>query len=1518
MTIISIIFNNIANAQNFCVNAGTINDDEGHSIAQSSNGDFAVAGWTNGAGAGGQDIYVVRFDPNFNLLGTFTVGGAGDEFGYIHTISGGDFIIAGKTASWGAGFDDAYIVRINALSGAIVWTRVAGGTDNDWLHYIIETSNGDFVAVGYTVHPVDGAEIYLIRLNSAGTVLWQKRIGGAGLQEGYAVVEASNGDLVVGGLTTTGGGGKNVYVVSLNSAGTAINWTRIVGGSYVDAAFAMTLTPDGGFATAGYTLSYGQGGEDVYVVKIDNSGNLDWTAAIGGTGNDRGHAIFTNANGNLVVTGHTNSFGAGGLDFYIIELDNTNGTIITDQTAGEAGDEYAAATVPTGDGGFILGGTTSSNTLGGTDMYAVRVSPNGTLCCTHLGGGTTASGGNTFTGGVLNSLSYASTTGGNAGGNGDLNIKCCQIAITKTSTYSCSGGKIGTATVTPIGEPPYSYTWSDGQADPQATGLDQGTYTVTVTDNNGCTIIDTFQIKSVVLPLTITQVNTCTGACIGEATATLTGGTAPYDYAWSDGQATSTAVNLCSGLIEVTVTDVNGCSNSGKITITSVPPSFDDPVIGVSEEYPLTCDGEMLFSVLNPDPNLTYSWSAIGATITCPDPSCTTNVSIVWQWPGPNDMPPAGYVILTATDADGCTKTVNMLIDECCDIDIGNGCVIVNESVSELIAMGFPSGCSGTLCSSPDLFIFGKLTVDQSFTFSNLNIGMGKKAKIDIPSGTTSITLTFNDTWVHAVCDYMWDGIYVNEPDDEIKTIGTNTATCSTSVIQDALIQDAENAIVSYNGGKISATKYHFMNNYKHIIVNSYSGAANFNLSGNRIYTDYTIPMIAPHANQTGALGIEIWYNGNITVGTPGSKSALNYFRNLITGVYSNGSNINIYNNGFRDVKDIAIAVKTPLSSPATLTANIGNTAKKNYIDDCHWGIYCSGLQHSKILYNDVDSTDIGIYVVGVTSKVSAAPTQVLVQNNNVTRYHDAGIFMLEHYNNDYLKVNNNTVSNNFTDFLDDVAGSIVAWNFYASNTIGIREIRNNSVFPSTTGVGLLNFGKTTVKGNNILFNKTNADIGSTLHYGIYAYNSNNTLIENNTINRPSGYNPGSSVEPFLNGIYVWNTQNCIVNINKIYRMGRGIVFKQNTVTSQITCNLMDYCYTGIHFDNAATSNQKLNGKPSDNRWTNVQNASSYRITGNLSTQINWYYRNGWNFNPAPIDPNLSGWLSPINVNGPWACYSTPAAPPQKREQLLGPIVRNERQFSGNENENKWAERLFAYRALKYDSLLQLGAPDDTTFQNYYDTVSLNNTGKIISIRENIYRGDYAVAESENSSFIPHNRQEQNYKDVYAIYLSALDTTTLEFLPDSLQKLVLEDIACEDPLVGGEAVYSAVAILGLEPGCLTPSAKKGVAENGNMEVNNEQKDNSAHNTPLNDGEYISKIFPNPVNGSAELNYRINENSYGKVEIFDVYGKMATLIFLKPGKNKLVFENNTLPPGIYPYRISVNDTPVIIDRIVVIK
>ena len=267
----------------------------GYSVQQTTDGGFIIAGSTRSFGVGtpdGDNVYLIKTNASGDTLWTRNYGGTGIDWGNaVRQTTDGGYIIAGYTESFGAGIGDVCLIRTNA-AGDTLWTRTYGGIYDDWGYSVQQTTDGGYIITGGTASFGAGDEdVYLIKTNALGDTLWTRTYGGTDIERGYSVQQTTDGGYIFAGLTYSfGAGGADVYVIATDAQGDTL-WTRTYGGTGDDEGYSVQQTTDGGYIITGWTASFGAGGNNVYLIKTDAQGDTLWTRTYGGTGYDEGYSV---------------------------------------------------------------------------------------------------------------------------------------------------------------------------------------------------------------------------------------------------------------------------------------------------------------------------------------------------------------------------------------------------------------------------------------------------------------------------------------------------------------------------------------------------------------------------------------------------------------------------------------------------------------------------------------------------------------------------------------------------------------------------------------------------------------------------------------------------------------------------------------------------------------------------------------------------------------------------------------------------------------------------------------------------------------------------------------------------------------------------------------------------------------------------------------------------------------------------------------------------------------------------
>jgi ribosomal protein S11 len=296
---------------------GGIYGDRAYSVQQTSDGGYIVVG------AG--DAFLVKTDANGNIIWAKTYGGIYGDYAYsVQQTSDGGYIVAGGTYYIGAGSYDIFLIKTDA-NGNIIWAKTYGGTSWDYAFSVQQTSDGGYILAGVTYSFGTSYDIFLIKTDANGNIIWAKTYGGTSYDGAYSVQQTSDGGYIVAGWTYSFGGAYDIFLIKTDANGNII-WAKTYGGTYWDSAYSVQQTSDGGYIVAGTTLSFGAGSWDIFLIKTDANGNVIWAKTYGGTSDDHAFSVQQTSDGGYIVAGVTYSFGAGSADILLIKTD-ANGNI---------------------------------------------------------------------------------------------------------------------------------------------------------------------------------------------------------------------------------------------------------------------------------------------------------------------------------------------------------------------------------------------------------------------------------------------------------------------------------------------------------------------------------------------------------------------------------------------------------------------------------------------------------------------------------------------------------------------------------------------------------------------------------------------------------------------------------------------------------------------------------------------------------------------------------------------------------------------------------------------------------------------------------------------------------------------------------------------------------------------------------------------------------------------------------------------------------------------------------------
>jgi len=353
-------------------------------IRKTSDGGMAFAGNTTSFHSGGDfDFFLTKTDDAGVVEWQKLYRNAGNEFFYsMQQTSDGGYILAGQTDSNDAD-GDVFAIKTDS-QGEIVWQKTYGGTAADFASSVIETSDGGFVFYGATKSYGTGIpaqyNIIVIKVNSSGDVAWQYVYGGTAMDMPNTpdlIKQTSDGGYVFACDSVSFSGASDLWVVKLNSLG-VIEWQKVYHGLGGGASGVVVLS-GGGYLIGGDVNSFGAGDFDYWILQLTSSGEIVWQKTYGGAAYDANVNLIETSHGDYFASGNAKSFGAGDQDVWAMRLD-TSGNILWQKAYGGTGTEHVFG-IPQemNDGSFIMGAYSSSTFTEDYSPWILKVAPDGTI-----------------------------------------------------------------------------------------------------------------------------------------------------------------------------------------------------------------------------------------------------------------------------------------------------------------------------------------------------------------------------------------------------------------------------------------------------------------------------------------------------------------------------------------------------------------------------------------------------------------------------------------------------------------------------------------------------------------------------------------------------------------------------------------------------------------------------------------------------------------------------------------------------------------------------------------------------------------------------------------------------------------------------------------------------------------------------------------------------------------------------------------------------------------------------------
>jgi hypothetical protein len=1098
------------------------------------------------------------------------------------------------------------------------------------------------------------------------------------------------------------------------------------------------------------------------------------------------------------------------------------------------------------------------------------------------------------------------------------------VNVSANNLIYCSPNAILLTTIVAPNNVTYNYTWDHGPTNDKVTVSPtvNTTYTVTVENQAGCTSSASITIDIGAQPqLSIGSPSICDGDPVNLIPTTSCIG---CSFLWSDGSTNST-LNISSGSAgnyTVTITDANGCTNSATSTVTSNTPAINiiSPINVIGIPGTVTQFIQPIYSNCT---SCTYSWSTS---------ETTSSINPTIPNTGNNNYTITATNTSTTGPVCSASATVNVVLTNPYDcpqnwpelksFDFSINNTVIYPPVSPL----------GGYIINSNIDVTADIIIAQK-----VNFAISKDVKITIKNGKS---LYFEDGGhLYSCGSDMWHGIIV-EPGGKLTMRSDRNQ---------MLVEDAKVAVEAYENNTINSPN-------TEIYVTGFNTIFEANNVGIYLHDGDFDDAIFNGTKFTCDKNLEIPFFNNVrssihfradNAGTvnlkpliPGS-SFNNEFHDAFYCIKASNTNLNVEACRFNQFKTWGLTspfqtrkswfaidyegesnVSVPMSNLKSVhIGENGSSNLKNKFEACLNSIFINNRVRTTIEQNDSGNGETAIQIqkntnstIDVSNNVSIGirKTAMRFADNDNSRvfvsYNDFDFRPFVFVDPDFEGQTAILVNNAKPTYNPDVlnTGGLI----YTSLLIG-----NNRIINYRKGITVYKQKTGNIYNNSISFRIPDIFLDYSYNirrYGISIINSEAVTVQENQISRPIGTvgftlnndficedlsSPANCLGTLMAGINEQNSSSIISN-NLLSNLPTGIRINDNCVGSVFKCNDIVSGLQGFKLDGptgfTVISSQGTDVESNGNKWMFwPTNDKKIYGTAQVIPAKDWYY----NLAVAEEDPG-SG--LPFNINPDnspnISCGSGGSGcSPCDIDRLYA--ILNEADTSVMNEELRYSLRNYVYKNLK-DSLqlMYTGSTHDAELQNFFTAMSLDNLGLLNNVDDLLRNNDYANAVLLNESINSDRLIVENLAIVNRIVADyEFDFREL----DSISRQQLEYIAYQYPQIGGEAVYRARAILGIdfEDSFLTYRLAS-------------QKDNS------NSTDF--KLFPNPNSGIFNLEYKLKENISAVAEIFDNFGKLITKIQLESQDKIFSFDLSSIEAGAYSLRIGTSDGQVVTKKVFIIK
>jgi parallel beta-helix repeat protein len=993
-------------------------------------------------------------------------------------------------------------------------------------------------------------------------------------------------------------------------------------------------------------------------------------------------------------------------------------------------------------------------------------------------------------------------------------------------------------------------------------------------------------------------------------------------WAWNFGDPASGIYNTAFGqtvwhnfttsgnayLVSLTITLTDGTQSTFSQYVTAPLP----PDATISGSAVNNCGNGTITYTAPCQPGMTYTWLVTGGTGTPSANGCS--IDVAWGANG------GSLILYVSSFPLDCTNSDTLFVAGCCNIGLAyatnntNGKIYLNNTSASAVLNNplfapFVSGNNFTANAPNEIVINGIFTIDVPFSFVNCaSINPGTNAVIDVLPGQS---LTFDNSKTLPLCDMMWEGIYVHG------------ASAAVHIINNSIIQQSKNGIVSISGGHYLVENSTMQNNVYDIQVKQYyqthTGIVRGSLFTMNAAFRPAFPAL-PASVQRTLEAIRIETNADITIGDPTSAATANTFRRVNIGIHSLNSNTNVHNCHFRGIDFgiphgpvsghaiLAEGSKTPVFSTVSTTVGGFNPLESCTFDTCRIPV-SARTETDLYAYNNqlAGTSGIGIEVLSCPQRTISIAGNTITNQTYAYRF-QTGISMIEVVDASISVIQNNIQQSAVNNTLQVGTGVYIANVVMAQGTL---LIDSNLIARVRSGIVLANiksFNGAFVTNNTIQFAKANNFYNATssgghgVHYGIRLNYCKNIRVDTNYVSKTSTTLPVLAMREYLRGVSLENSARSIVSDNVFDRMGSGIYALDMCSNSTLACNTFNTCYYGCYFKGSSSSSAVAD---IGDQIINPQN-QNIELTGNvfngsIGVDIRGDVTLGtlWHDNPLPTY-FTTGFTYGTNGNNICGLFLLAQSEDVKRDQQVGAIL-NDLAAGVFDTEQEYYLIKQAYTTLRENlHWLTLGTPDDARYQSFFTTCESGNWDELIDAENAAGQGDTITIATFTGGSVPANSAEENAQIVLNIYAKYWLAGHRSFTPADTATLLA--IALQNPVLGGNAVYGARVLLGLMVDDFAAT------ESGLRRP--EMSDATTQETSV-------ILFPNPATTQVNLIVKDLNVENIRTEIYDLNGRKISGQTTQIIGGTLSIDTSTMSPGIYVVCIFHQDILMNTERLILL-